>query len=1253
MESLEKLFTSYGILNMTNDSNEADGIKGKIIIASNSSKGEKLLAVNLSGRIGYQCTAIDLPLLEISESSKIDGNDNIEIKQAEFIEAGHGIIELRHGNVVLSARDEEGFAGISEYICGRFPYIWSVEKDSATLHDIKELFGDCEISLERIILNHKKQGLEKITIRVSEDDLHKVKEALKEKNIQAIKGLEVIEVVSASNSFQVPVGVVLEKLDMKMQCNSSKEEESVDLCHLTSLETGLLRDTDNDFLPDELNFCVTIKENGLDEEIIAASNIAAALSINSLGYSYPLAYVENTFEKPNDTIEIAVGNHKLGCSTIQYKGNEKKLLVSGEAHDIEALSQYFARNYEYLIKEDEITLKDFKDDLYKTLFGKNLLGQIGRLEYISSKEKSIDTMNSYLDIKNQEENISVSRYMKKKSNIKDFEINNYREKINVFEKEYNFKWEVDEAKEILESSLYKELKPEDKVEIKILVSEEPEVRDALKKDIEEKIAKTGAIIEKCSVLSSYKQGLSWIMEEVIPSLKDRRCLDNIEAIDIKFKPFLPEGQDTWSDEDGAIPNINASREDNPDKWFDLPIRRVQELFPVDDLISQEINLERDKINFSILEGGDNDYEIIVWDKDGKNIYNDGFNGIYSERPYLDEYKGIGKVHPNAALVEAKINGKVIVSEVIKTDVEKVWDVYQSEILSACKDYILEKTDNNPTADKQPFFDQLRIDVLTSEPDYKLDVRKDIISVLSALHEDIYFAGLDFFKTLGLKTVNQGLDEPGLILPVLNKRNGKGTYMKATLKVEQYKKPFVIIDGKEQDLLGDYEFDININKFTVKNGHMDKLYVNIKSEDKEVYEVLKSIKAVAEDIGLPEEYSFNTLVFIYSVDGVEKNIEISNINQYKKSNEILSIKDIEMPQTEVIGYDDYIGIIEKLKKVPEIKVWKASKSYQGRDIYAIEIIKQYKSSLVSRTKVINNRPVFQLNNRHHANEVSSTNSSFLLLQKMLLEEDYKKYRDKLNVVMIPFENVDGGYIHYELQKDNPEWQFHIARFNSVGKEFAREYFKEDTRYTESLAFTKLWRKWLPDIVVDNHGVPKHEWDQQFSGYVAPWFKGFWLPRALFYGYFWYLDTPEYPANKILSEALQDVVSDYINADSEIVRWNRDWQNRFEKYAHQWMPKLFPANYYKELIYYWLPYQPNKDSWQVSHRYPWITALNWTTEVSDETAQGEYLDLCSRTHHISDVANMDMMVNASFKVKKEAKELEGKISLKNIRIRPIEV
>ena len=132
---------------------------------------------------------------------------------------------------------------------------------------------------------------------------------------------------------------------------------------------------------------------------------------------------------------------------------------------------------------------------------------------------------------------------------------------------------------------------------------------------------------------------------------------------------------------------------------------------------------------------------------------------------------------------------------------------------------------------------------------------------------------------------------------------------------------------------------------------------------------------------------------------------------------------------------------------------------------------------------------------------------MLIYKMANDENYREILKKLNLVIIPFENVDGGNIHYQLQKQNPKWKFHVARFNSVGKEIAWDYWKE-TKYGEAKAFPIIWNKWLPDFGVDNHGVPTHEWDQPFSGYVSPSFKGFWLPRALFYGYFWYLDDSEY-------------------------------------------------------------------------------------------------------------------------------------------------
>lgn len=1015
-----------------------------------------------------------------------------------------------------------------------------------------------------------------------------ISEKLKAINLCAIVGFEcsaldlpIVKIIDdeseiSKSDILVSDFKILDKLDKLQEKVEEINYQIKDLCDINNKDFGLVIDTDNDFLGDKINANVVINENCSENEFIAACNIATTLGLNSLGCNLPIASLYNEKSQKNNKTNIFIGGE-----TIKFVPQSNALYIGGKDEEIIEVSKYFCTNYENIITPNEISLSNFKEDI-----------------------KSI---------------ISPSKEVKK---------------ITIFEKEYNFTWEVDEVKEILQKELLNKLNENDEVDIKILVSEEKYVRDELKGYIEDLLKERNIKINKCSVLCSYKQGLSWIMEELIPNMKKTINIKDIDSIDIKFKPFLPQGKTKWDDEDGTIPNIDASRANNPDKYFDLPIRLVQELFPVDDLIQEEINLDRDKIDFKILEGGSSDYEFVVYNQNKEVIFFDTFDVKYSERPYLNEFEGIGKVHPNTGLVEVRYNNQVILSKTVKTDVERIWDVYQSEILDECKCYILKQTNDNPTKKKQPFFDTLRLDILTSEPDYKLNVRQDIISVLSALHEDIYFAGLDFFKTLGLKMVNEALEEPGLILPIINKRNGKGTYMKATLETSEVYESLNSVD-------------ISINELKLKGCSLQSVYVDILG-DKCDFEALKSRVNEIEKALMLEFYGFDTLVLRYE----DEEIHIKNV-KYIKENKTIDIRDISIPQDRVIGYDEYLEIIDNLRYVDGINVWRASKSYQGRDIYAIEVLKEYKSSVVSRTKLINNKPVFQINNRHHANEVSSTNSAFLLIEQLLLNEDYKKYLDKVNIVMIPFENVDGGYIHYELQKDNPEWQFHIARFNSVGKEFARDYFKEDSKYTESRALTKLWYKWLPDILVDNHGVPKHEWDQQFSGYTSPWFKGFWLPRALFYGYFWYLDDERYPENKILSEALQDVVSDYINDDEEITRWNMDWQNRFEKYAHQWMPKLFPANYYKDLIYYWIPYKPNKEAWHVSHRYPWITALDWTTEVSDETAQGDYLDLCSRTHNLSDVATIDMMYNARFEKCEKAIQSENEVILSSKRVRPIQV
>ena len=63
--------------------------------------------------------------------------------------------------------------------------------------------------------------------------------------------------------------------------------------------------------------------------------------------------------------------------------------------------------------------------------------------------------------------------------------------------------------------------------------------------------------------------------------------------------------------------------------------------------------------------------------------------------------------------------------------------------------------------------------------------------------------------------------------------------------------------------------------------------------------------------------------------------------------------------------------------------------------------------------------------------------------------------------------------------------------------------------------------LQDIVVVVRYI-SHQWEQQFSGYTSPSFKGFWLPRSLLYGYFWYVTNEEYKSNYKVNKKMEDVM-----------------------------------------------------------------------------------------------------------------------------------
>lgn len=132
---------------------------------------------------------------------------------------------------------------------------------------------------------------------------------------------------------------------------------------------------------------------------------------------------------------------------------------------------------------------------------------------------------------------------------------------------------------------------------------------------------------------------------MLPRLKEAGA----DTVTVYFKPFLPEGQTEWNDENGAIPSYHNLSAETPDKWYDLPIRYLQELYPIEDLLVKELGIERKNVVFKAYEGEDDITYLCQGSKENSVCCEDAYKAAWSERPYMNEYPQMGKVHPSTGI----------------------------------------------------------------------------------------------------------------------------------------------------------------------------------------------------------------------------------------------------------------------------------------------------------------------------------------------------------------------------------------------------------------------------------------------------------------------------------------------------------------------------------------------------------------------------------------------------------------------------
>jgi hypothetical protein len=329
----------------------------------------------------------------------------------------------------------------------------------------------------------------------------------------------------------------------------------------------------------------------------------------------------------------------------------------------------------------------------------------------------------------------------------------------------------------------------------------------------------------------------------------------------------------------------------------------------------------------------------------------------------------------------------------------------------------------------------------------------------------------------------------------------------------------------------------------------------------------------------------------------------------------------IPLDQVIGPDQLPAYLAYLSNLPGIRVWRTGLSYGGRPTWALTVLAPTAGTIAPPQKLSAWRPTLLVNARRHANEVSSTNS-ILRLAELAATQGVAR---GVNLVISPLENVDGAAVHYAMMQQHPYWKLHAARFNAAGIDFGSDQFEAEPRFGESRTLPTLWRSFLPDVILDDHGYPSHEWVQPFSGYSsAPYFRtSWWMPNALIYGIHRWMDAEQYPANGAMQEALRDALAGRLTADREIESYTQTLLDRYISYGQRYVPEKFPLQTHKGFVSLTGKVAAGPEARTYVGRFPHITAAELVTEVPDETAQGDYLALCARAHLEGDLAVLETL------------------------------
>jgi len=1044
---------------------------------------------------------------------------------------------------------------------------------------------------------------------------------------------------------------------------------------------ALLADSDQDGLADNVETSIVISR---DSAVVSLSDLTTRLTLSSAGASFPLVYLDKEIDNPKSlTAPVLIGDNSLSRE-LQKTGKLKPagmapgqgqaaivpaafhkssaLALSGaDAPGLESLLRYLGRTFPYLTEygKGNPQLADILSDVEKFIGGER--GAAEAYFHIQLKKlidelrgKDLESFQAELVLpgENPEFVKEAEALIRSGLNPKKLVLNASAAQSGkvVLEKTRDFSWEADDALGLLVEKIKGLNRVPKTVTIEAGLSESPPTRQSLKARFERAAAELGIPHVEARVFSAYKQGFFWLREEVLPELKGK----NPARILIR-----------WAKENDDYGRMK--------RFYSEPTRWLQELYPIDELLAEALGLPLDRIEFEAMDGPAPVYRVSAYDPQGANILERDFSPRLREMPYLPILPEWGTVKVSTGWLKLAADGRAVLDAPLECDLEKFWNFYKEEVLAPVYSTILKKTDHNPLFSKQPFFKKLTVELWASEPDFRLGLDEERISSLEAMHDELYFDTLDFLR--GITDLDRTEDTPedtsrfsapGNVMPIIHPSSeGRPPRVKVTFEDNRAPAPQLEVrwmeTGREEisrtlafPAIKPKALSLPALVYSGRDGRVESLTALLELDKEEAYtQLIDIVQACRERVarGLTARAmrfpGLGSLVLRLKFKDLEKEERLPILPPLTQGPPAAAPPTAGRPTIPegILSPDMVWEAVRRLDGSGPVRAYTAGRSYEGRPVPVLEVHTPA-ARYLSIPRLATFKPTLYLSGRQHANEVSSTSYILMLADRLAHDPAYADYPKKINFVLHPLENPDGASLAYDLQKLTPDHSLHAGRYSALGLEIGYQTDAAKPLLPEAQVRRDINAEWLPDIYLNLHGYPSHEWVQAFSNYSPFLFREYWIPKGWF-AYYRAVTNPYYRQWQEAGQALERTIIRDMQARAGLRESNAKFYNRYFRWATRWQPHLNELELHDGLNLI----QKRRSSQETKpDNRTRITYIEETPELMDETAQGGWLRFLTEQGLTYLLAHIKYLSQARFDILRLEEEVSDRVRIQFFRSRP---